>query len=70
VQIENTEFTVPAKTDIEVISWKCGVVIIFAFLMTFTTIMVLRTILRNRPRSLDLLANLYLAGNIKTQQYI
>ncbi len=70
VQTENAKFNVPAKTEIEVISWKCGVVIIFAFFMTFTTIMVSRTVLRNRPRSLDLLANLYLAGNIKAQELI
>ena len=62
VQNEVTKRVVPEKVEIEVFSWKCGLFIMIAFFVTFAAIMILRTVLRSRTRSLDLLANLYLAG--------
>lgn len=62
VRNEGAKCAVPEKMKIEVFSWKCGLIIMIAFFFTFTIVMVLRTVLRSRPRSLDLLANLYLAG--------
>jgi chromate transport protein ChrA len=57
------ERVVPADRDLN-ISWQFGAVLIIMFFMTFTVIMVLRGVLKNRPLLLSLFANLYLAGTI------
>lgn len=59
---ESARSAVPEKVDIGVISWKSGLIIVVIFFTTFTMIMVLRSLLRRPPRSLDLFANLILAG--------
>lgn len=59
---ESARSAVPENMEIGAISWKRGLIIVVAFFTTFTIIMVLRSLLRSPPRSLDLLANLVLAG--------
>ena len=54
--------TTPENIEIHVFPWKIGVIIIAVFFMTLIAVVVLRSVLENRPRSLDLFANLYLAG--------
>jgi hypothetical protein len=46
------------------ISWKSGTAIVVGFLATFTTVMIIRGVVRNRPILFNLFANLYLAGTI------
>lgn len=54
--------TTPENIELHVFPWKIGVIIIAMFFMTLIAVVVLRSVLQNRPRSLDLFANLYLAG--------
>lgn len=54
--------TVPASMEMRVFSWEFGVTVIACFFVTFTIIMILRGVLKNRPRGFNLFANLYLAG--------
>lgn len=56
--------TVPTTISLKLLSWKSGIYILIFFLLTFTTIMVLRGTLTFPPRGLSLFANLYLAGTI------
>ena len=59
---EDEERTVPASMEMRVFSWEFGVTVIACFFVTFTIIMILRGVLKNRPRGFNLFANLYLAG--------
>ena len=59
---EDEERTVPASMEMRVFTWEFGVTVIACFFVTFTIIMILRGILKNRPRGFNLFANLYLAG--------
>lgn len=59
----------PEKMKFEAFSWKCGLIIMICFFVTFIIIMILRAVLRSCPRGLDLLANLYLAGNCRTAAF-
>ena len=59
---EDEERTVPASMEMRVFSWEFGVTVIACFFLTFTIIMILRGVLKNRPRGFNLFANLYLAG--------
>lgn len=61
---DEQERIVPDALQMRVFSWKFGVAIITCFFITFIVIMVLRGVLRNRPRGFSLFANLYLAGTI------
>jgi chromate transport protein ChrA len=55
---------VPPNLQLDLITWKTGLCIIGAFLLSFITIMVIRGQLKNPPRGVSLFANLYLAGTI------
>ena len=59
---EELERIVPAAMDMRVFSWKFGVTVIACFFVTFIIVMILRGVLKNRPRGFNLFANLYLAG--------
>ena len=59
---QDEERTVPALMEMRVFSWEFGVTVIACFFVTFTIIMILRGVLKNRPRGFNLFANLYLAG--------
>jgi chromate transport protein ChrA len=54
---------IPAARTLN-ISWQFGVVILLAFLLTFIVIMVLRSVLPNRPLLFRLFSNMFLAGTI------
>lgn len=69
VRKEGAECVFPKKMEIEVLSWKCGLIIMVTFFFTFIIIMILRTVLQSRPRSLELLANLYLAGKYRISAF-
>lgn len=69
VQNEGEKCVAAEKMKVEIFSWKCGLIIMIAFFFTFIIIMILRAVLRNCPKSLDLLANLYLAGKHPTAAY-
>ena len=60
----DTERIVPAPVELRLISWKTGIYILVAFLLSFIAIMVLRALLTTPPRGVSLFANLYLAGTI------
>ncbi|KAH7345905.1 chromate ion transporter-like protein [Pyrenochaeta sp. MPI-SDFR-AT-0127] len=53
-----------ADTKTHNISVKLGISFVVGFLISFITIMVLRGVLRSRPRPFDLFSNMYLAGTI------
>lgn len=53
------------KMKFDALSWKCGLIIMIGFFLTFIIIMILRAVLRSCPRGLSLLANLYLAGDCR-----
>jgi chromate transport protein ChrA len=55
---------VPPNLQLDLITWKNGLYVIGAFLVSFITIMVIRGQLENPPRGVSLFANLYLAGTI------
>ncbi|PQE03037.1 chromate transporter protein [Rutstroemia sp. NJR-2017a BVV2] len=55
---------VPPGLQINLLTWKTGLCVIGAFLLSFITIMVIRGLLKNPPRGVSLFANLYLAGTI------
>lgn len=61
---QSTDRVVPASLQMNLLTWKTGVCVISAFLMSFITIMVIRGLLKSPPRSVSLFANLYLAGTI------
>jgi chromate transport protein ChrA len=46
------------------VSWKFGALLIAIFFMAFTTIMVLRGVIRHRPLLFSFFSNMYLAGTI------
>lgn len=69
VQNEGAKCLVPEKMELEVFSWKCGLIIMISFVVTFIIIMISHAVVRSRPRSLDLLANLYLAGKCPTSRF-
>ena len=54
--------TTPSEAVITVISWKTGLAIIVAFLVSFVIIITLRNTLSNPPRPFALFGNMYLAG--------
>jgi chromate transport protein ChrA len=55
---------VPPSRQFDLITWKAGICVIGAFLMSFIAIMVIRGQLISPPRGVSLFANLYLAGTI------
>ncbi|KAJ4991708.1 chromate transporter [Stagonosporopsis vannaccii] len=61
---ESTVEVPVADTQTHNISVKLGISLIVGFMMSFIVIMVLRSILSNRPRPFDLFSNMYLAGTI------
>ena len=64
--VEDEDRRSPASLAMRVFSWKLGIAVIVCFFVTFTTIMVLRGVLKEPPRGFSLLANLYLAGLYNT----
>lgn len=54
--------TTSSENVITVISWKTGLVIIAAFLVSFVVIITLRNTLNDPPRPFALFGNMYLAG--------
>jgi len=61
---QSSNRVVPQSIQMNVISWKSGICVIAAFVMSFITIMVIRGVLKIPPRGVSLFANLYLAGTI------
>lgn len=61
---ESSERVVPQDVHLKLVTWKTGLLIIAAFLISFIIIMTLRSTLKAPPRGLSLFANLYLAGTI------
>ena len=61
---QSSNRVVPPSLQMNVLTWKTGICVIGAFLMSFITIMVIRGLLKNPPRGVSLFANLYLAGTI------
>ena len=62
--LDSSDRIVPPNIQMNLLSWKTGICVISAFVMSFTTIMVIRSVLRKPPRGVSLFANLYLAGTI------
>lgn len=62
IPIELEERTVPASMEMRIFSWSFGVMVLVGFFVTFAVTMILRGVLKNRPRGFNLFANLYLAG--------
>lgn len=60
----NHERIVPSSMEVRVFSWKLGLTVIACFFATFTVVMTLRGVLKDRPRGFNLFANLYLAGTL------
>lgn len=56
--------TVPPTIQLNLISWRTGLYIIAGFLISFVTIILIRSLLKAPPRGVSLFANLYLAGTI------
>jgi chromate transport protein ChrA len=50
--------------ELNVLTWKIGILIIGLFLLSFAGVMVLRVFLAGPPRAIGLFQNLYLAGTI------
>jgi len=61
---QSSNRVVAQGVQMNVISWKAGICVIAAFLMSFITIMAIRGLLKMPPRGVSLFANLYLAGTI------
>lgn len=59
-----SERVIPPSIQINVMTWKSGLCVIVAFLISFIMIMIIRSLLKNPPRGLLLFRNLYLAGTI------
>jgi chromate transport protein ChrA len=55
---------VPQSIQLKLVTWKVGICVIAAFLASFTTIMIIRGLLKSPPRGVSLFGNLYLAGTI------
>ena len=55
---------VPATLHMNLLTWKTGAYILAAFLASFITIMLTRSLLKTPPLGVSLFANLYLAGTI------
>lgn len=55
---------VPSNIELKVISWKTGISIITGFVISFATVMMIRSLLKSPSRGVSLFANLYLAGTI------
>lgn len=62
--VEDQQRVVPAPIEMRVFSWKFGLAVMAGFFATFITVMVLRGVLKHRPRGFNLFANLYLAGTL------
>lgn len=60
---ENNEAILADQTA-SVLSWRTGIIVIVAFMISFVAIMILHGLLTNPPRGYSLFANLYLAGTI------
>lgn len=60
--VEEGGSNVTTNLDKPIFSLSFGIKVLIFFFATFITIMVLRGLLKNRPRGFDLFANLYLAG--------
>lgn len=60
--VEEEGRTVTYNLDKRIFSWGFGIKVLVFFFATFITIMILRGVLKVRPRGFDLFANLYLAG--------
>jgi chromate transport protein ChrA len=55
---------VPPNIELKVIGWKTGIYVLTGFFASFITVMVIRSVLKSRPRGVSLFGNLYLAGTI------
>lgn len=55
---------IPQSLQINILSWKSGTLILALFILSFLTILLLRSLLHTPPLALSLFANLYLAGTI------
>lgn len=55
---------IPPGMQLKLLTWKKGLIIICGFLVSFIAIILLRSLLKNRPLGLSLFGNLYLAGTI------
>ena len=60
--LADDERRVPGSMELRAFSWQFGITIIACFFVAFIVIMILRGVLKNRPRGFSLFANLYLAG--------
>jgi len=63
-ELRSSNRVVPPSLQMNLLTWKTGLSVIGAFLMSFITIMVIRSQLKSSPRGVLLFANLYLAGTI------
>jgi chromate transport protein ChrA len=63
-ELQSSNRVVPPGLQMNLLTWKTGLCVISAFLMSFITIMVIRSQLKSPPRGASLFANLYLAGTI------
>ena len=61
---QSTNRVVPPSLQMNLLTWKTGVCVISAFVVSFIAIMVIRGLLKSPPRGVSLFANLYLAGTI------
>ena len=61
---EISDRIVPSNIQLNLITWKTGIYIITGFIVSFITIMIVRSLLETPPRGVSLFANLYLAGTI------
>lgn len=60
--VEERGSPVAPNLDKPIFSLSFGIKVLIFFFATFITIMILRGLLKSRPRGFDLFANLYLAG--------
>lgn len=56
--------TAPPPTPVGILTWKTGLGVIMGYLVSFTTVMILRGALQSPPRTFLVFANLCLAGTI------
>lgn len=61
---EKLDIKLDPAADFPAMSWKIGACILFLFVATFVTILILNTIYPNVSRGFSLFADLYLAGTI------
>lgn len=55
---------VPPNIELKVMSWKMGIFVLGGFVISFATLMVVRSLLKSPSRGTSLFSNLYLAGTI------